>query len=168
MTAPSNQQDGSTLPPVVATVLSSMLPRYYRTFFPDAVGTWFFSKTRGRTPDQPIHRNFPSSRFAVNPMDVSSVPGSMIIATMDDTIINGYGWNHQVAFQSKRTEIKLQMGDILFIRGDFIHSQTGYAYNNLCVQAFMVALPPGNPWRRAQLVPLYEDEPRRDEDSFRC
>ncbi|EGZ30427.1 hypothetical protein PHYSODRAFT_295230 [Phytophthora sojae] len=103
------------IPPVLATVLSTMLQRYYRTFFPNAVVTWYFVKTRGGTPNQPIRRNFAS---ADHPMDVSSVPGCLIIATTDDTRFVGFGWNHQVAFQSKKTEIKLQMGDMLFLRGD--------------------------------------------------
>ncbi|ETP04060.1 hypothetical protein F441_19089 [Phytophthora nicotianae CJ01A1] len=119
---------------------------------------WCYLKSYADAPDQPTHRDFAVSRYIIDPMDVASLPSSLLIATQDDTVVYGYSWNHHVAFQSDQVVIRLQKGDLLFMRGDFIHSRAGYTWNNLCIHTFLGEITT-RPHFRGQLVPCYDDKP---------
>ncbi|KAE9334557.1 hypothetical protein PR003_g13464 [Phytophthora rubi] len=170
---PSSQgvrRDFARVPMIPAELVSIILEHYYRTFSPNASPSamdWKFLKSYAGAPDEPIHRNFNLSRSSTNPMDAAALPGSLLLATQDDTLIYGFGWNHQVAFESNKTEIHLRKGDLLIFRGDFIHARAGYSWNNLCIHAFLGRAPtcfraPG------PLIPQYDDKPQVNANDIRC
>jgi hypothetical protein len=168
--SPSMHRDSARVPAEPAQWLTQVLEHYYRTFYPDIDQTtieWNFLKSYGNAPDQSVHRNFLLTRSDQNPMDASVLPGSLLVATQDDTIVYGYGWNHQVAFESSKTVIQLRRGDILFYRGDFIHSRAGYSWKNLCVHTFLGSVY-SPPQFYGQLVPLYADNPPVDMNDCAC
>ncbi|GMF15868.1 unnamed protein product [Phytophthora lilii] len=126
------------VPEETARALSEDLQRFYLTFFPDSsVAEWQFLKTVAGAPNQLVRRQFPSDPLGEEKIKPMSVPGSLFIATQDNTYIYGYGWSHNVAMVSDRQLITLNKGDLVLLRGDFIHTRGGSRSNNVCVHAFV-------------------------------
>jgi hypothetical protein len=169
-TNPSLRRDVAAVPSIHAMLLSTILQHYYRTFFPNvqpSMLAWNYLKSYAGAPDQPIHRNFASTTSSLDPLDATALPGSLLLATQDDTMIYGFGWNHQVAFQSEKNSIQLHKGGMILFRGDFIHARAGYDWNNLCVHTLLPSTSEHSPVS-GQLIPLYMDKPRVDPLDCRC
>jgi hypothetical protein len=106
--SPSMHRDFARVPAELAQWLTQVVEHYYRTFYLDIDQTTIecnFLKSNGYAPGQSVHRNFLLTRSDQNPMDASVLPGSLLVATQDDPIVYGYGWNHQVAFEPSKTVI---------------------------------------------------------------
>lgn len=126
------------LPDDTARDLTVGLEKLIKTFFPVATpGEWEFVKTRCGAQDQLVRREYAPVRSGRAALDVCSLPGSVLIALEDNTFLYGYGWNHHVAMQSKRNLIRLNKGDLILFRGDFIFSLVGYQRNNVCVHGIL-------------------------------
>ncbi|KAG3006767.1 hypothetical protein PC121_g16112 [Phytophthora cactorum] len=91
-----------------------------------------------------------------------------MIVLQDNTSIYGFGWNAEIALRSEREEIRLNKGDIVMFRGDFIYSPVGYSSPNVCLQAYLDM--PGyerDELHQPQLVPcINNDKSMRDDDRF--
>ncbi|ETI40774.1 hypothetical protein F443_13938 [Phytophthora nicotianae P1569] len=124
------------VPDNTAQALSEDLQRFYLTFFPDSkVAEWQFLKTVAGASNQLVRRRFSPDPVGDECVKPISVPGSLYIATEDNTYIYGYGWNHNVAMVSDRQHITLNKGDLILMRGDFIYARAGSRSNNVCVHA---------------------------------
>ncbi|KAL3667535.1 hypothetical protein V7S43_007090 [Phytophthora oleae] len=98
---------------------------------------WSLLKTHAGALDQPVRRDFPPPLPDMNAADVQGVLGVLLLATKDDTVIYGYGWNRLVALHSNVETIRLNKGDMFLFRGDFIYSPAGYLTSNLFVHGFL-------------------------------
>ncbi|KAL3657084.1 hypothetical protein V7S43_017997 [Phytophthora oleae] len=87
-----------------------------------------------------MHRNFAFPIYNPNPVDAAGIPRSLIVATQDDTLVYGYGWNHQVALESNKVTIKLRKGASYFYEGIL----------------------------STHLIPLYDDNPPSATDDCHC
>ncbi|KAG7388067.1 hypothetical protein PHYPSEUDO_013186 [Phytophthora pseudosyringae] len=56
--------------------------------------------------------------------------------TNDDTVIHGFGWNRLVALRSNSDDIRLNKGDAITFRGDFVHAPVGYDINNISAHCY--------------------------------
>ncbi|KAE8882129.1 hypothetical protein PF005_g27786 [Phytophthora fragariae] len=128
----------AAVPDQDAREMSRLLQRFYRTFFPAASAhDWHFNKTPAGTEDQPPRREFLTVPLGADIMDTSALPGSIVVATNDDTCIYAYGWNERLALRSNRKLLELSKGDIVLFRGDFILAPVGYDTNNICLHAYL-------------------------------
>ncbi|KAE9295087.1 hypothetical protein PR003_g24105 [Phytophthora rubi] len=94
--------------------MSRLLKRFYRTIFPDASAhNWHFIMTPAGTEDQPPRREFLTVPLGADIMDTSALPGSIVVATNDDTCFYAYGWNERFALRSNRKLLELNKGDIV-------------------------------------------------------
>ncbi|ETP01565.1 hypothetical protein F441_21209 [Phytophthora nicotianae CJ01A1] len=91
------------------------------------VAEWQFLKTVAGASNQLVRRRFSPDPVGDECVKPISVPGSLYIATEDNTYIYGYGWNHNVAMVSDRQHITLNKGDLILMRGDFIYARAGTA-----------------------------------------
>ncbi|KAL3661843.1 hypothetical protein V7S43_013137 [Phytophthora oleae] len=118
-----------------AEILSEYFERHYRTFFPLATSTqWRFLKASSGAKDQPVRREFATTRDGVVTANVCAVSGSITIALQDRTYVYGYGWNIHVAMRSNHRIIELNKGDVLLPRGDFAFSFAGSTSTSVCIQ----------------------------------
>ncbi|ETM99739.1 hypothetical protein PPTG_18496 [Phytophthora nicotianae INRA-310] len=99
------------------------------------VAEWQFLKTVAGASNQLVRRRFSPDPVGDECVKSISVPGSLYIATEDNTYIYGYGWNHNVAMVSDRQHITLNKGDLILMGGDFIYARAGSRSNNVCVHA---------------------------------
>ncbi|KAE8966334.1 hypothetical protein PR001_g28342 [Phytophthora rubi] len=128
----------AAVPDQDAREMSRLLKRFYRTFFPTASAhNWHFNKTPADTEDQPPRREFLTVPLGADIMDTSALPGSIVVATNDDTCFYAYGWNERLALRSTRRLLELNKGDIVLFRGDFILAPVGYDSNNICLHAYL-------------------------------
>jgi len=112
------------LPDALSRQLTVLLRRHYLTFFPHATVTeWNFLRTMAGAADQPIRRDFPPPGADNHAANLATVPGLLLVATQDDTVMYGFGWNRRVALRSNREMIH--------------HGNAGYETNNLLVQAYL-------------------------------
>ncbi|GMF22955.1 unnamed protein product [Phytophthora lilii] len=126
------------VPDLEARNLSRSLKRFYRTFFVNSTAhDWRFIKAVPGSRDPPARRDFTSVPDGANAMDVSSLAGSILVATEDDTSFYGFGWGNQVALRSNCKLIEMSKGDILLYRGDFILAPVAYETSNLCLHAYL-------------------------------
>ncbi|KAE8976253.1 hypothetical protein PR002_g25362 [Phytophthora rubi] len=118
--------------------MSRLLKRFYRTIFPDASAhNWHLIMSPAGTEDQPPRSEFLTVPLGADIMDTSALPGSIVVATNDDTCYNVYGWNERLALRSNRRLLELNKGDIFLFRGDFILAPVGYDSNNICLHAYL-------------------------------
>ncbi|KAG6947446.1 hypothetical protein JG688_00015552, partial [Phytophthora aleatoria] len=91
-----------------------------------------------------------------------------VIVLQNNTSICGFGWNAQIALRSEREEIRLNKGDILMFRDDFIYSPVGYSSPNVCLHAYLdMPVYERDELHQTQLVPyINNDKPKRDDDRF--
>ncbi|KAE8970895.1 hypothetical protein PR001_g27066 [Phytophthora rubi] len=102
------------LPDQDARGMSRLLKRFYRTIFPDASAhNWHLIMTPAGTEDQPPRREFLTVPLGADIMDTSALPGSIVVATNDDTCFYAYGWNERFALRSNRKLLELNKGDIV-------------------------------------------------------
>jgi hypothetical protein len=126
------------LPDALSRQLTVLLRRHYLTFFPHPTVTeWSFLRTMAGAADQPIRRDFPPPGADNHAANLATVPGLLLVATQDDTVMYGFGWNRRVALRSNREMIHLNAGDLMMFRGDFMYGNAGYETNNLLVQAYL-------------------------------
>ncbi|KAE8897989.1 hypothetical protein PF005_g14784 [Phytophthora fragariae] len=118
--------------------MSRLLKRFYRTIFPDASAhNWHLIMSPAGTEDQPPRSEFLTVPLGADIMDTSALPGSIVVATNDDTCYNVYGWNERFALRSNRRLLELNKGGIFLFRGDFILAPVGYDSNNICLHAYL-------------------------------
>jgi hypothetical protein len=126
------------LPDSICRVLEVTFERHIMTFFPHTVATeWSALRTIAGAVDSPVRRDFPPPLPDIHAAELSSVPGELLIETQYNTILYGYGWNHLVALRSNLQIIRLNKGDMILLRGDFIYATAGYETNNLIVHAYL-------------------------------
>lgn len=77
-----------------------------------------------------MQRKLPPATSRQDYLDVCSVPGSLFMAIQDNMCFYGYRWNNQVAMQSNRKLIKLNKGDLIIFRGDYMFGRIGYRANH--------------------------------------
>jgi hypothetical protein len=94
-------------------------------------------RTAPGADDQLVHRDFTLVVPGADCANACSVPGSVLIATQDNTFLYGYGWNNQLAMQSYRQIIRLNKGDLMLLRGDFMHSRVGCQSNHVCNHGYL-------------------------------
>ncbi|KAL3671885.1 hypothetical protein V7S43_002553 [Phytophthora oleae] len=62
----------------------------------------------------------------------------MMLAVQDDTIIYGYGgWNRIATDLDEHFLIRLNRGDALIFRGEFIHAGSGYDTTHIQIHCFL-------------------------------
>ncbi|KAG6619599.1 uncharacterized protein IUM83_18894 [Phytophthora cinnamomi] len=151
------------VPPAEARDLTVDLERFYRTFFPDAIATeWRVLKTLPGAQDQLVKREF-EPQDPEESQSVSSVPASLYLAIEENTFFYGYGSNNRIALTSERELVRLNKGDLILCRGDFMFSRAGNK-KNVCVHAYIdtpqlareVCSPP-------VMVPVMEDTHQVDD-----
>ncbi|KAG6972159.1 hypothetical protein JG688_00004117 [Phytophthora aleatoria] len=159
------------LPDQETSNLSADLKRFYKTCSRDAeANDWRYLKTVAGSKDQPVRRDFPPSSDTSKLTNPCSVPGSIVIVLQDNTSISGFGWNAQIAMRSEREAIRLNKGDILMFRGDFIYPAVGYSRPNVCLHAYLGV--PGyerDEFHQPQLVPYINNDVyicKQDDDRF--
>ncbi|KAG7385136.1 hypothetical protein PHYPSEUDO_001849 [Phytophthora pseudosyringae] len=83
--------------------MSRSLKRFYRAFFRNArANDWRLMKKLAGTADLSARRVFSSVSIGADIIDVSAMPGSIVVATDDDMCFYTYGWNSKVALRSNR------------------------------------------------------------------
>ncbi|KAE9088084.1 hypothetical protein PF005_g25767 [Phytophthora fragariae] len=106
----------AVIPDQLARRLSRMLARFYRTFSPAAdANDREYQKTPAGSNDLPARREFAAVPVGTNIMDTSTLPGSIFVATDNNTSFYTYGWNHNIVLRSNRRQIEVNKGDILLI-----------------------------------------------------
>ncbi|KAE9277383.1 hypothetical protein PF008_g28868 [Phytophthora fragariae] len=104
-------------------------------------------------------------------MDTSAPPGSMFVATDNDTSFYTYGWNHNIVLRSNHRQIEVNKVDILLIRGDVIIAPVGYDTNHICLHAYLDStldspLSERPQDHHPQLVRVIDDTRRITDDPF--
>ncbi|KAE9265245.1 hypothetical protein PR003_g32520 [Phytophthora rubi] len=89
------------------------------------------------TEDQPPRREFLTVPLGADIMNTTALPGSIVVATNDDTCYYACGWNERFALRSNRKLLELSKGDVVLFRGDFILAPVGYDTNNICLHAYL-------------------------------
>ncbi|KAE8904601.1 hypothetical protein PF002_g19364 [Phytophthora fragariae] len=158
----------AVIPDQLARRLSRMLVRFYRTFYPAAdANDWEYQKTPAGTNDLPARREFAAVPVGTNIMDTSALPGSIFVATDNDTSFYTYGWNHNIVLHSNRRQIEVNKGDILLIRGDFVIAPVGYDTTHICLHAYLDSPLSERPQdHHPQLVRVIDDTRRITDDPF--
>jgi hypothetical protein len=157
----------AAVPDQEARGMSRLLKRFYRTFFPTArAHDWHFIKTPAGTEDQPARREFLTVPPGADIMDTSALPGSMVVATEDDTCFYAYGWNERYALRSNRELLELSKGDIVLFRGDFILAPVGYDSTNICLHAYLDSPTSDRPGDHHPTVVAAIDDTRTVQDPF--
>ncbi|KAE8964759.1 hypothetical protein PF010_g30267 [Phytophthora fragariae] len=114
--------------------------------------------TPAGTEDQPPRREFLTVPLGADIMNTSALPGSIVVATNDDTCFYAYGWNERFALRSNRKLLGLSKGDIVLFRGDFILAPVGYDTNNICLHAYLDSSFYNRPDdHRPTVVPVIDD-----------
>jgi hypothetical protein len=125
-------------PDSLSRVITTSFRRHYMTFFPDTSATeWSVLRTAAGSRDSPIRRDFPVVEADIHAADLNAAPGVLLVATQDDTVLYGYGWNHLVAFRSNAETIVLNKGDMMLFRGDYIYSPAGNQTNSFLLHGYL-------------------------------
>ncbi|KAL3665165.1 hypothetical protein V7S43_009794 [Phytophthora oleae] len=135
---PHRQQ--ALLPQDVGDELAEALRPIYAACFPAAqASAWNVLKSLPGGPAQAPHRDFPVNMGdAFDFWDYTQLPGSMMLAVQDDTILHGYGgWNRIAADLKEHVLIRLNRGDVIMFRGEFIHAGAGYDTTNIRIHCFL-------------------------------
>jgi hypothetical protein len=102
------------VPDETSRSLSATLKRFYKMFFPRSqCQEWRFIKTLAGSNPQPLRREFESAASEADLLDACAIPGSVMIATEDNTFLYAFGWNHKLALKSNRVLIELNKGDMI-------------------------------------------------------
>jgi hypothetical protein len=124
------------IPDQHARNLTVILWIFIKTLFPEAEAQdWQFIKTLAGSTDCIGRREFETDLSQV--MNVCAIPGSILVATENDTFVYGYGWNVSMALTSNKKLITLNKGGILMCRGDYIYAPAGYQSNRVVLHAFL-------------------------------
>jgi hypothetical protein len=108
------------------------------TFFPHTNNTeWSMLRTAAGARDSPVRRDFAPPEADIHAADLNALPGLLLVATQDDTVLYGYGWNSMVAFRTNAQTIVLNKGDMMLMRGDYMYSPAGYDTNNLVLHGYL-------------------------------
>jgi hypothetical protein len=157
----------AAVPDQEARDMSRLLKRFYRSLFPTASAhDWHFIKTPPDTEDQPPRREFLTVPAGADIMDTSALPGSIVVATNNDTCFYAYGWNERYALQSNRRLLELNKGDVVIFRGDFIFAPVGYDSTNICLHAYLDSPVSDRPDDHHPTVVAAIDDTRPIEDPF--
>jgi hypothetical protein len=100
---------------------------------------WTLLRTFAGATDSPVRRDYPPPN--VHAAELGALPGVLLVATQDDTILYGYGWNRLVALRSNththKEMIRLNKVEMIMRRGDFIYATAGSESNNLVLHAYL-------------------------------
>jgi hypothetical protein len=133
-----SQRRQARLPDALSRVLMTTFGHQYMTFFPHATATkWSLLRTLAGALDQPVWRDFQAVIAGDGTANLSSLPVSLLVATQNDTVIYGYGWNRIVALRSNAELLLLHKGGMIMMQGDFMYAPAGYTTNNLCVHGYL-------------------------------
>ncbi|KAG7390837.1 hypothetical protein PHYPSEUDO_006659 [Phytophthora pseudosyringae] len=61
---------------------------------------WSMLRTAAGSRDSPVRRDFAPPEADIHAADLNALPGLLLVAIQDDTVLYGYGWNSMVAFRS--------------------------------------------------------------------
>ncbi|KAL3656482.1 hypothetical protein V7S43_018629 [Phytophthora oleae] len=135
------QRTRAKLPDELSRVLSTLFRCHYLIFSPQSTANeWSIVKTIAGAPNQSVRRDFPPPQAGTDAVDLAAIPAELLVATQDDTVIHEFGWNRLVALRSNSDAIRLDKGDIIMFRGDFMHALAGFDINNICAHCYLDTL----------------------------
>lgn len=95
------------------------------------------SRKRWGGSDQPARREFLPVAPRPESINVADLPRLLFLATQDGTPFYGYVWNNHIALKSSHQLTKLNKGDFVIFRGDYMFAGADGSAYNVCVHAWL-------------------------------